>query len=200
MLEKSQILDRLESTFAQSIEVKQHFLSHNKEILAEVVKVVVQTFKDGHKLLVFGNGGSACDTQHFVGEFVNRYHHDRKPLPAIALTADMSILTSAANDYSYEAVFERQLRGLGHPGDIAIGISTSGQSENVVRALKAGKEMGLTTIGLTGNDGGKVGKIVDHHINVSLGKTPRVQETHIVILHFIAEMVDKMLFDLPYVE
>src|SRR3989344_6660883 len=187
MLERQEILNRLQTTFNKSIEVKRHFLEQSRELLADVVNVVVNAFQNKKKLLVFGNGGSACDTQHFVGEFVNRFMHDREPLPAIALTSDMSILTSCANDYSYDQVFERQLRALGNSGDIAVGISTSGQSKNVILALKAAKEKGLTTIALTGKDGGEVGKLVDYHLNVGLGKTPRVQETHIVILHFIAE-------------
>lgn len=200
MLENQQISDRIESVFKESIEVKRHFVKRNKSLLVDLVKCVVEAFQSNNKLLVFGNGGSACDTQHFVGEFVNRFCHDRRPLPAIALTADMSILTSTANDYSYDDVFDRQLRALGKEGDIAIGISTSGNSENVIKALKSAKELKLTTVGLTGNDGGKVGPLVDYHLNVGLGKTPRIQETHIVILHLIAEMVDKMLFDLPFVD
>ena len=200
MLERQEILNRLQTTFNKSIEVKRNFLEQNRELLADAVNVVVNAFQNKKKLLVFGNGGSACDTQHFVGEFVNRFMHDREPLPAIALTADMSILTSCANDYSYDQVFERQLRALGQRGDIAVGISTSGASKNVILALKAAKEKGLTTIALTGKDGGEVGKLVDYHLNVGLGKTPRVQETHIVILHFIAEMVDRALFDLPYAD
>ena len=200
MLEKQQILDRIDSAFNQSIEVKRHFLRHNRELLVQVVHAVADCLKAKNKLLVFGNGGSACDAQHFVGEFVNRFMHDREPLSAIALTADMSILTSTANDYSYEAVFERQLRALGRPGDIAMGISTSGNSQNVIRALKAAQSLKLTTIGLTGKNGGEVGKLVDYHVNVSLGQTPRIQETHIVVLHLIAEMVDKLLYDLPFAE
>src|SRR3989344_4422972 len=167
MLERQEILNRIQTTFNRSVEVKQHFLKQNRELLADVVNVVVNAFQNKKKLLVFGNGGSACDTQHFVGEFVNRFMHDREPLPAIALTADMSILTSTANDYSYEAVFERQLRALGRPGDIAMGISTSGNSQNVIRALKAAQSLKLTTIGLTGKNGGEVGKLVDYHVNVS---------------------------------
>lgn len=200
MLKDHKISDRIESIFRESIEVKRYFVERNKALLVDVVQCVVQAFQSKNKLLVFGNGGSACDAQHFVGEFVNRFMHDRPPLPAIALTSDMSILTSTANDYSYEEVFERQLRALGREGDIAIGISTSGRSKNVIRALKAAKELKLTTIGLTGYSGGEVGKIVDYHIHVSLGKTPRIQETHIVVLHLIAELVDHILFDLPFVE
>lgn len=197
IMDKTFISQRIEAVFQESIEVKKQFVEQNKALLVEVVACVVNAFKNQKKLLVFGNGGSACDTQHFVGEFVNRYMHDRRPLPAIALTADMSILTSTGNDYGYDYVFERQIRALGTPGDIAIGISTSGKSKNVILALSAAKSLGLETMGLTGSDGGEVGKMVDYHINVSKGKTPRVQETHIVVLHLIAEMVDRLLFDLP---
>ncbi len=196
ILDKQKISLRIEQAFNESVEVKLDFLNKHKEKLVQVVEVVVHAFKDGKKILAFGNGGSACDAQHFVGEFVNRFMFERPPLPAIALTADMSILTSTANDYSYEEVFARQLEALGNAGDVAFGISTSGNSENVVRALKKAKEKGLLTIGLTGNEGGKVGKIVDYHLNVGLGKTPRIQETHIVMLHLIAELTDTLLFNL----
>ena len=153
---KEKVSRRIDEVFHQSIEVKLDFLKKNKSKLIDVVEVFAKAFKAGHKLLAFGNGGSACDAQHFVGEFVNRFMHDRRPLPAIALTADISILTSTANDYSYEDVFVRQLSALGQKGDIAFGITTSGNSENVVRALKKARDMGLVTIGLTGNQGGKV--------------------------------------------
>lgn len=199
-VDRARITQRIENLFHESVEVKLHFLKNNKELLVRVVEEIAEAFRKGHKLLVFGNGGSACDSQHFVGEFVNRFMHDRPPLPAIALTADMSILTSCANDYSYDEVFERQLRALGRPGDIAYGISTSGNSKNVVRALKRAKEMGLLTIGMTGYGGGEVGSIVDYHINVGIGKTPRIQETHIVVCHLIAEMIDHLLYDLPFVD
>lgn len=200
IVDREKITKRIEGLFHESVEVKLHFLKNNKELLVRVVEEIAGAFKSDRKLLVFGNGGSACDAQHFVGEFVNRFMHDRPPLPAIALTADMSILTSCANDYSYDEVFERQMRALGRAGDIAFGISTSGNSKNVVRALKRAKEMRLITIGMTGCDGGEVGKIVDHHIHVALGKTPRIQETHIVVCHLIAEMIDHLLYDLPFVE
>lgn len=195
-IDKQKISNRIDQAFQESIEVKLDFLNKHKEKLVQVVEVVVHAFKDEKKLLAFGNGGSACDAQHFVGEFVNRFMFDRPPLPAIALTADMSILTSTANDYSYEDVFARQLQALGNPGDVAFGISTSGNSENVVRALKKAKDKGLLTVGLTGNEGGKVGKLVDYHLNVGLGKTPRIQETHILMLHLIAELTDTVLFNL----
>jgi len=199
-IDRSRVLGRIDQVFADSVEVKRYFLKSHKERLSDVVSVIVNAFENKKKLLVFGNGGSACDSQHFVGEFVNRYNHDRPPLPAIALTADMSILTSTANDYSYDEVFSRQLKALGHRGDVAVGISTSGNSKNVILALEAAKDLGLATVGLTGYSGGTVGKIVDYHLNVGLGKTARVQETHIVILHLIAEMVDNLLFDLPFAD
>lgn len=199
-VDRARVTQRIENLFHESVEVKLHFLKNNKELLVRVVEEIAEAFKKGQKLLVFGNGGSACDSQHFVGEFVNRFMHDRPPLPAIALTADMSILTSCANDYGYDEVFERQLRALGRPGDIAFGISTSGNSKNVVRALKRAKEMGLLTIGMTGYGGGEIGLLVDYHINVGIGKTPRIQETHIVVCHLIAEMIDHLLYDLPFVE
>lgn len=197
--DKEKITKRIENIFHEGIEVKLDFLQKNKNKLLDAVEIISQCFKSGNKLLAFGNGGSACDAQHFVGEFVNRFMRDRPPVAAIALTADMSILTSCANDYSYEDVFSRQLQALGKKGDVAFGISTSGNSKNVILALQKAQELGLHTIGLTGNRGGKVGEIVNLHLNVGLGKTPRIQETHIIVCHLIAEMIDHVLFDLPFV-
>ena len=191
---------RMDQIFHESVEVKLDFLKKNKDVLLDVTQLLIETFQKGNKILVFGNGGSSCDTQHFVGEFVNRFSKDRRPLPAIALTADTSILTSCANDYSYDHVFERQLDALGQKGDIAFGISTSGNSKNVIRAIQKAKEKGLHTVVLTGKNGGALGPLADFHINVGLGKTPRIQETHIVVIHTLCEMVDHALFDHPYLE
>jgi D-sedoheptulose 7-phosphate isomerase len=195
---RQKVSQRIEGIFNESIEVKLDFLKNNKEKLLDLTQVFIQTFQAGHKVLAFGNGGSSCDAQHFVGEFVTRFMKDRRPLPAVALTADSSILTSCANDYSYEDVFSRQLEALGQKGDIAFGISTSGNSENVIRAIKAAKKKGLIAVGLTGKNGGNLGPLVDYHINVGIGKTPRIQETHIVVIHLLCEMVDNALFDHPF--
>ena len=147
----------------------------------------------GKKLLVFGNGGSAADAQHLSSELVGRFQKERAAMPAIALTTDSSILTSVANDYSYTQVFARQVEALGQPGDVAFAISTSGESPNVVAALHVAKARGLTTIALTGRDGGSVGGAADIHVNVPDQNTARVQEVHRTLLHVICEVIEDAL-------
>ena len=149
--------------------------------------------KAGRKLLVFGNGGSAADAQHLSAELVGRFQRERAAMPAIALTTDTSILTSIANDYSYKQVFARQVEALGQPGDVAIGISTSGESPNVVAGLQAAKAGGLKTIAITGRDGGHVGLAADIHVNVPDQSTARVQEVHRTILHVMCEVIEESL-------
>jgi len=156
--------------------------------------VAAQTLSDalkaGHKILVFGNGGSAADAQHLSAELVGRFQQERAAMPAIALTVDTSILTSIANDYSYKQVFVRQIEALGAPGDVAMGISTSGESPNVVAALQAAKAKGLKTVALTGRDGGSVGRAADIHVNVPDQNTARVQEVHRTLLHVMCEVIE----------
>jgi D-sedoheptulose 7-phosphate isomerase len=147
----------------------------------------------GKKLLVFGNGGSAADAQHLSAELVGRFQKERAAMPAIALTTDSSILTSVANDYSFKQVFARQLEALGQPGDVALGISTSGESPNVLAALQVAREKGLKTIALTGRDGGSVGAAADIHVNVPDQSTARVQEVHRTILHVMCEVIEESL-------
>ncbi len=139
---------------------------------------------------MFGNGGSAADAQHFVTEFVGRYQRERRAVPALALTADTSLMTAVANDYGFERVFARQIEAFGAPGDIAFGITTSGNSPNVVEGLKAAAERGMIVIALTGRDGGAAGQLADIHVNVPHEATARVQEAHIVLLHAICELVE----------
>jgi len=149
----------------------------------------------GHKILIFGNGGSAADSQHIAAEFVNRFRIERPPLPAIALTTDSSALTSIANDYDYSQVFAKQVTALGKAGDVALAISTSGNAANVIAAIQACKKLKITTIGLTGGSGGKMAGQVDHLLSVSEGRnTARIQETHILIGHVICELVEAQLF------
>ncbi len=183
--------------FKDSAEVKARFIRNHADMLIQVVKVLVAAFKGGHKVLLFGNGGSAADAQHLAAEFVNRFLIERPPLPAIALTTDTSILTSISNDYGYADTFAKQVKALGREGDVAIGISTSGTAANVVKAVKTAKDMGLKTVGLTGGDGGDLAKIVDFALVVDSSATPRIQETHITIGHVLCEMVDRMLFQQP---
>jgi D-sedoheptulose 7-phosphate isomerase len=156
--------------------------------------LVSHTFEAGNKLFFFGNGGSAADAQHLAAEFVNRYVMDRPPLPAIALTTDTSIITSVSNDIAFNEIFAKQLRALGKEGDVAIGISTSGNSSNIIKAFEVAKEMGMKTVALTGNDGGVLAKMADISLIVSSTSTPRIQEAHILIGHILCEMVEHDLF------
>ncbi len=180
--------------FKESGEVKARFLKENIPRVLEVIKLVTQSFESGSKLLLFGNGGSAADAQHIAAEFVNRYIIDRPPLPAIALTTDSSILTSVSNDSSFNDIFSKQIKALGKEGDVAIGISTSGNSQNIIKAFEVAREMGIKTVALTGNDGGAMAKIADVPLIVPSGSTPRIQETHILIGHVLCEMVEHQLF------
>jgi D-sedoheptulose 7-phosphate isomerase len=180
--------------FKESIEVKNRFLKENLPRLIEVVHLISQTFEAGNKVLLFGNGGSAADAQHLAAEFVNRYIIDRPSLPAIALTTDTSILTSIANDAAFTEVFAKQIRALGREGDVAVGISTSGNSPNVIKAFEVAKELGIKTVAFTGNDGGVMGKMADFSLVVSSTSTPRIQEVHILVGHVLCEMVEHQLF------
>jgi D-sedoheptulose 7-phosphate isomerase len=180
--------------FKESSEVKSRFLRENLSKLLDVIKLISHTFEAGNKLFFFGNGGSAADAQHLAAEFVNRYVMDRPPLPAIALTTDASVLTSVSNDFGFNEIFAKQIRALGKERDVAIGITTSGNSPNVVKAFEVAKEMGIKTIALTGNDGGIVGKMADFPLIVPSTSTPRIQEAHILIGHILCEMVEHYLF------
>jgi D-sedoheptulose 7-phosphate isomerase len=181
--------------FQESIRVKQGFLRDNLETLTQVIDVLVGAFQRGNKLLLFGNGGSAADAQHIAAEFVNRFMIERPPLPAIALTTDTSILTSIANDYNYNEVFAKQVLALGKNGDVAVALSTSGNSSNVIAAIDACKKLSITTIGLTGGTGGQMAGKVEFLLNVSEGRnSARIQETHILVAHVICDLVDQRLF------
>jgi D-sedoheptulose 7-phosphate isomerase len=182
-------------SFEESITVKRQFLKDHLAALQKVIETVAERLVAGNQLLFFGNGGSAADAQHLAAEFVNRFMLERPPLPAIALTTDTSILTSIANDYGYVEVFAKQVKALGREGDVAFALSTSGNSPNVLRAVEVCKKKGIITVALTGGDGGKLGRMVDHHLCVSSTKlTPRIQETHALIGHVICELVDSKLF------
>jgi len=188
-------MDKLiQKRFKESAEVKARFLKENLPKLLESIKLVSHAFEAGNKLFFFGNGGSAADAQHIVAEFVNRYIMDRPPLPAIALTTDTSVLTSVSNDMAFVDIFSRQIKALGKEGDVAVGISTSGNSANVIKAFEVAKEMGMKTIAFTGNDGGILAKLSDIALIVSSNSTPRIQETHILVGHLLCEMVEHQLF------
>lgn len=159
--------------------------------VVEAASAVVEALRAGHKVLVFGNGGSASDAQHFAAELVGRFMLERRALPAIALTTDTSILTAIANDYAFDRVFARQIEALGRDGDVAIGISTSGGSANVVSAFAAARDAGMTIVALTGRDGGAVGAAADIHVNVASSSTARVQEVHRTLLHAMCELIER---------
>jgi D-sedoheptulose 7-phosphate isomerase len=187
--------DAIRELFEASAHAKQVFLSENADALERAIGVVADALGLGKKLLLFGNGGSAADAQHIAAEFVGRFIRERRPLPAIALTTDTSALTAIANDYGYDDVFARQVRALATTGDVALAISTSGRSPNVLRAVEACRELGMTTIGLTGGDGGELARAVDVSLRVSASRlSPRIQETHILVGHVICELVDRRLF------
>lgn len=180
--------------FEESAQVKVKFAKENVEKIIEVVQVIAQAFREGKKLILFGNGGSATDASHIAAEFVNRFLMERPPLPAVALNTDVAVLTSISNDYDYSQVFSKQLAALGHEGDIAIGISTSGNSPNVVKAVEVAKKNGLKTVVLTGGTGGKLANMADYTFIVPTKHTPRIQEAHITLGHTICQMVDEELF------
>src|SRR6266481_2593778 len=187
---------RVTELIEASIATKQSLLSSPEVVLtvAKVSEILVNGLKQGNKALLFGNGGSAADAQHIAAELVGRFAFDRPALPALALTVNSSCVTAIGNDYGFDRVFSRQLEALARPGDIAIGISTSGNSLNVINAMSTAKKIGLHTIALTGRSGGKLMSMVDHCICAPSEETPRIQECHILIGHIISEIVEREIF------
>lgn len=183
--------------FEESIQVKARFAKENATLIAKVSRLIADTFVEGGKLLLFGNGGSACDASHIAAEFVNRFKKERPGLPAIALNTDMALLTSIANDYEFSDVFARQIKTLGEPGDIVVAISTSGQSRNILKAIDVAKKKGMKVISFTGAKGEKMAAKSDYAFVVPSADTPRIQETHITLAHVICQMVEEILFDVP---
>ena len=169
------------------------FFQQKGLLLEKTAHVLVKALKSGHKVLVFGNGGSAAEAQHLAAELVNKFSRPRQPLRAVALTTDTSTLTSIANDSSYDFVFSRQVEALGDEGDVALALSTSGTSPNIVEALRAAKKERMLTIALTGEGGGKLGPLADFMLDVPSRSTPRIQEVHLVLLHLIAQELDDKL-------
>lgn len=194
-------VDELKSAFRQEIshylqegiEVKQKIIAEQLDMIEKAANLFINAYKKGNKIIAFGNGGSASDAQHLVGELVGRFKVERKALPAIALTTDSSVVTAIANDYGFEYVFERQIEANAAKGDIVVAISTSGNSPNIIYAVEKAKKMGCKTIGLTGKEGGKLAKIADVSIVVPSNNTPRIQEAHISIIHIVCELLDKEL-------
>jgi D-sedoheptulose 7-phosphate isomerase len=183
----------IEQIFAESIEVKQETLKKSLPQIISAAEAIIGALKSGHKLFFCGNGGSAADSQHIAAEFVGRFQKERKALPAIALTTDSSALTALGNDYSFDIVFSRPLQALGQKGDVLIAISTSGNSKNVLEAVKQAKLMGINTISVTGGKGGQLAILSDIAIIAASSKTARIQESHLVILHAICELVENSL-------
>lgn len=177
----------------ENVRLTREFFEADADSVLEAGRMLVSALSAGKKVLAFGNGGSAADSQHFAAELVNRFRIDRPALAAIALTTDTSILTSVANDSDYESVFSRQVEALGAPGDVALAISTSGGSPNVLKAVEVARARGLKTLGLAGRDGGKLAKIADLCLTVPHGETARIQEVHALLIHLFCEMIDGSL-------
>lgn len=188
----SEVRTRIIETINASIATKE-LLKQNIEGITELSKVVISSLNSGGKILLFGNGGSAADAQHIATEFVGKYLLERKPLPAIALTTNTSSLTAIGNDYGFEHVFERQVEAFCSKKDVVIGISTSGNSLNVLLGIKAAKKKGATTVGFTGRKGGKLSRLVDLAIKVPSDSTPRIQESHILVGHILSELAEASL-------
>ncbi len=182
--------------FEESIKVKKQILEDEALIalIEKVAKELIKAYKDGKKTLLAGNGGSAADAQHIAGEFVSRFYFDRPGIASIALTTDTSIITAIGNDYGYEKLFSRQVEAQGVSGDVFIGISTSGNSKNILEALKVCKQKGILSVGLTGASGGAMNELCDYCIKVPSSCTPRIQEAHLVIEHILCAIVEEELF------
>ena len=181
------------TAFDDSASVKQQFAREHADRIVQVARLIATTFRDGHKLLLFGNGGSATDAAHIAAEFVGRYNRERAPLPAIALATDTAALTCIANDYGFDELFARQVRAHGQKGDIAIAISTSGNSPNVLKGVAAARECGMTTIAWTGAAGGKLAEMADYPFLVPSTVTARIQESHITLGHVLCELTEEQL-------
>ena len=194
------LLARFKEAVAESILLKSRFAAEQGDKVVAAAEMLAQVLKAGGRVFLFGNGGSAADAQHLAAEFVNRFQVERPPLAALALTTDTSILTAVANDYDFTQVFAKQLRALGRAGDLALGISTSGASANVVEGLKVARELGLRTLALSGGDGGPVAQAVELALVVPSSDTPRIQEVHITIGHVLCDLVDFLLFPEKFTE
>ena len=180
----------IEERLTESIRTKEQVLRSLVPTIEQAARLLIDALASGHKILLFGNGGSAADSQHIAAELVGKLLVKRRALPAIALTTDTSNLTALANDFGYETVFQRQIEALGQAGDVAIGLSTSGRSPNVLAAIRTARKKGLKTIAFTGRDGGSLAKLVDLSITVPSDSTQRIQESHITIGHILCELIE----------
>jgi D-sedoheptulose 7-phosphate isomerase len=189
-------MQSIKDIIESSVKVKQQILEDAALLgrIEEVTAVITEAFKNGKKVLFCGNGGSAADAQHLSAEFSGRFYSDRNPLPSEALHCNTSYLTAVANDYGYDVVYSRMVKGMGQPGDVLVGLSTSGNSVNILKAFDQAKELGMITVGFTGATGGKMKEASDYLINVPSGDTPRIQESHIMIGHIVCQLVEANLF------
>ena len=195
---KNNLEQRVKNHFFDSIQTKQKAEEIMSADIVRAIKLMHQALSSEKKILACGNGGSAADAQHFAAELVGRFERERRELPAIALSTDSSILTAIANDYSYEVIFSKQVKALGQSGDVLLGISTSGNSANVIAAIEAAHLKGMSVIAFTGKDGGKIKNILknsDVHLCVPADRTARIQETHLLLLHCLCDGVDHLMFD-----
>jgi len=187
----------LRQHFDEGIELRRRMAETMPGAIARAGTALAEALRSGRKALACGNGGSAADSQHFAAEIVGRFERERPGMPAIALTVDTSALTAIANDYDFDRVFSKQVEALGQPGDVLLGISTSGNSKNVVEAMRAAHDKNMVVIALTGRDGGAMAKMLrptDHHLNVAHPRTMRVQEIHLLVIHCLCEVVDNVIF------
>ncbi len=186
--------ERVKEAVAETVRLQQEFWEEQGDMVAAAARMLTGVFKDGGRVFIFGNGGSAADAQHLAAEFVNRFQIERPPLAALALTTDTSIITAVGNDYDFNEIFAKQIRALGRTGDLAWGISTSGASPNVVLGLKVARELGLKTLALCGRDGGEMAPLADIPLIVRSKNTPRIQEVQITIGHILCDLVDFLLY------
>ncbi len=195
-LEFYSIMEKIKSIIKASIETKQQVLQDEEllKTIEKVVDVMVTAFKNGNKIYFCGNGGSAADAQHLAAEFSGRFYKDRKALPAEALHCNTSYLTAVANDYGFDLIYSRMMEGIGEKGDVLVGLSTSGNSTNIVKAFEVAKEKGIITVGFTGLTGGVMKSITDYLINIPSADTPRIQESHIMMGHIVCQLVEEKYF------
>ena len=191
--------NKIQQIIRASIETKQQILDNTElpAMIEKVVDVIINAFKNDNRVYFCGNGGSAADAQHLAAEFSGRFYTDRKALPAEALHCNTSYLTAVANDYGYDVVYSRMIDGIGQQGDILLGLSTSGNSENIIKAFEVAKQKKMITIAFTGETGGKMKALSDYLINIPSKDTPRIQESHIMVGHIICQMVEEKIFDTP---
>ncbi len=194
MRETKKMKDSIMGIIKESVKAKESLCGKELANIQNAADMIIKAFKSGGKLLIFGNGGSAADSQHMAAELVGRFKQERKALAAIALPTNVSTMTALANDYGYDVTFSRQVEALGSSNDVAFAISTSGNSRNVIEAVKKARSMGIKTIGLVGGDGGKLKMECNLSITVASKDTPRIQETHITVIHILCELVEREMF------